>query len=380
MKKRHIVFISMPYTSHLPAALPIISVLVRRGHLVTCAISEQFSQKVIHAGARYLPIPALDSSGTKDRLRNLARRTLTDTAALFEEERPDLIIYDLANMAGRILAHRWGVPAIQISPNFAFSKEFLAVQFENPAAQAGALRFSEDADDFLRDCGVPSSGYLFNRERLNIYLFPTDLDPVGRAADESCVYAGRCAGEQPYLGDWRPPARDGLPTVLIITSTTYILGSDYFRVCIEALSGMPFNVVLFPGDDSKLAELQPLPKNFQHVKGTSAVKALASATLLICTGGATTVSEAMYHGVPLVMTSKDIELEELCERWARLGLGIHLKQEEVNAESLRKAVTEVTTSQQILRRVRLMQRTVQHEPGGEEVANRVEEFMERHCV
>jgi len=381
MKKRHIAFISMPYTSHLPATLPFLSVLVRRGHRVTCATSERFSPRVTHVGAKYLPIPPFDRvAHPKDGLFHLARCTLTDTAALFEAEKPDLIIYDPMNFAGRVLTHRWQIPSIQVSPHPAFTRKTLADQVKNTTAQEATLRLSDEADDFLKGYGVPSFGYIFHREKLNIYLFPRDFDPIGQSIDESCLYAGRCAGEQPYFGLWQPPDIDSTPTVLIITSTTYILGPDYFRQCIDALSEIHCNVVMFPGDDSNLDALKPLPKNFQHVRATSAAKALASATVLICTGGAMTVSEAMYHGVPLVMTSNSIELEGLCERWSHLGLGIHLKQEAVNAESLRRAVTEAIANPAILRRVRQMQRTVQREPGGEEVANVVEEFMERHCA
>lgn len=381
MKKRHIAFISMPRTSHVTATLPIISVLVRRGHRVTCAISERFSSRVTHLGAEYLPIPPLDMGNPNDGICDFSRCTLTDTAPLFEaEKKPDLIIYDFVTLAGRVLAHRWRIPAIQISPHPAFTKEALAEQVKNRALRERVLGASQQADDFLKGYGVPSSGYIFHREKLNIYLFPRDFDPVGRAADDSCLYAGRCPGEQPYFGDWRTSASDRKPTVLVITSTTHILGPEYFSMCIEALSDMPCNVILFPGDDSKLAPL-PLPANFQHVRGTSAAKALASSAVLICTGGATTASEAAYHGVPLVMTScGGVELEGLCERWAHLGLGIHLKQEAMNAESLRSAVNEATTNPEILRRVRQMQCTVQREPGGEEVANVVEEFMEGYCV
>ena len=382
MKKRHIALISFPRPSHVNPTLSIVSTLVRRGHRVTYTTSAKFESKVRQIGAEYICCPTFDYATLGEgAFCHLAMSTLAEVTPFYEIYMPDLIIYDIVAFAGRLLAHKWHIPAVKVSPHFSYSEAVLHEQIRDATLRDLTISGSRKVDHFLRSHGIRSSGYMFHREELNIYPFPKDFDPNGVTADGSCLYAGRCAGEQPYYGDWRDDANDGKPVALVVSSTTYIRGAEYFKMCVEALSNLPLNVVLIPGGDSQIASLLPLPQNVQHVHGTSPAKILSTASVLICTGGAMTVSEAMYHGVPLVMTSCGIpELEGLCEMWVALGLGIHLRAKEMNAESLRRAVLNVVGNPEILHKVRHMQRRVQGEPGSEEVANRIEELIERRSA
>ena len=381
MKKKHIAFISFPRTSHINPTLPMVKTLIRRGHRVTYTTSDQFASTVTQLGAEYVSCPPFDVATIARGLGVFCRHAtfmLTEIMPFYEIHRPDLIVYDVVALAGRILANKWHIPAVKLSPHPSFSEVTLDVQIRNAAAREWVLHASERADVYLRSYGIRSSGFLFHREALNIHPFPRDFDPNGDAGDESCLYAGRCPAEQPYFGDWRDEAKDDKPIALIVTSTTSVQGPDYFRICVQALSNLQWNIILMPGGGSQLTSLLPLPENFQHVPGTSPAKVLSSAAVLICMGGAMIVSEAMYHGVPLVMTSCGVEeLEGLCETWEKLGFGIHVKLTEMNAENLRKAVLNVAENPEILRKVREMRRRVQREPGAEEVANRIEELVER---
>ena len=37
---------------------------------------------------------------------------------IYEDDRPDLFLYDIAGIPARILAQQWGVPIIQLSPTY----------------------------------------------------------------------------------------------------------------------------------------------------------------------------------------------------------------------------------------------------------------------
>jgi hypothetical protein len=126
--KKHIAFINLPRPSHINATLPIVSTLVRRGHRVTYATSEQFSARITRAGAQYMLIPSMDMRAMRDDLVcHTAAETVKAVTPCFEMDTPDVIVYDPLAMAGRVLAHQWSLPAIKISPDsHTVKKPFLA--------------------------------------------------------------------------------------------------------------------------------------------------------------------------------------------------------------------------------------------------------------
>jgi UDP:flavonoid glycosyltransferase YjiC (YdhE family) len=104
---------------------------------------------------------------------------------------------------------------------------------------------------------------------------------------------------------------------------------------------------------------------------------LPHVSLFICLGGNITAAEAAYHGVPLIVTSHGFpELEYQGDNIASSGLGLHLRKNDLNVENLRSAVTQVLEDAALLDKVKRIQRSVRREPGAEEVANRIEEYLD----
>jgi len=389
MKKAHITIISFPHPPHVNPTLPIVSVLVRRGHRVTYGTSDRFASRVAELGAEIVPCPAFridtlsDGADEKESWQpyfRLAIGTLTEMARFYEGNRPDLMIYDSMAFAGRIFANRWGIQSIQINPSFAHDKENWSQQVKDPDFRKWLLESRKHADHFLEQHGIVASDSLFHREKLNIHLFPKALQPKGDVFGEEFFYAGRCAGEQPYYGDWQRRDTEGRPIVLVSTSTSYLQGPRFFRMCIDALSDLQWHVILSIGDSCDAASLAPLPAHFEIVQHTSHIKMLPHVSLFICLGGIITTAEAAYHGIPLVVTTHGFpELEWQADNIEDLGIGIHVRKAETNADTLRSLAVRVLGDRELLNRVRRMQRTVQREPGAEETVNRIEEYLETFC-
>lgn len=389
MKEQHVSFVSFPHDPHVNPTLPIVSALVRRGYRVTYATSEKFARRVAELGAEFVPAPAfrvnevfeesIDEDVSQRPFCRLALRTLPEIQSFYERNKPDLIIYDFLAFAGRILAHRLKIPAIQTSPTFAHSQRGWENQVADPETRRLALEASSHADEFFRRHAVPSDGFLYHREKLNIYLFPKVLQPPGDVFGENCFYAGRCAAEQPYYGEWQKKDTDGRPIVLVATSTTYIRGPEFFRMCIEALSDLQWHIILSIGESGDRSALEPLPAHVEIVQHTSHVKILRYATLLICLGGIITTSEAAYHGLPIIVTSHGFpELEWQADNLERVGNGIHVRKATMDAAAVRRAAVHAMEAGHMADRVREIRRLVQREPGGEETANAIEEYLESY--
>jgi MGT family glycosyltransferase len=311
-----------------------------------------------------------------------AIRTMRDTLPIFERDRPDLIIYDYGALAGKVIAHKLDIPTIFTGPAFARCPDNLESQVPDPVLRGIIADACQAGDQFLSRYGILDANCMVFREKLTIYPFPKAFQPLGDVFDESRLYAGRFPGEQPYYGNWQKGDFGGRRVVLVSTSTTYKQGPEFFRACIEALSALKCHVLLSIGDHGDPTALQPLPDHFEIVQHNSHVKLLPHVDAFICCAGIITASEAAYHGVPLIAMSLGI-VENVWEAdiFERLGIAIHLRGDAaLNRDALTSATIRALEDRSMLDRVREMQQKVQREPGAEEAANRVEEFLVKFCA
>src|SRR5690242_7199093 len=137
MHGRHIALFPLRGLAHIFAFLGLVPELVRRGYRVTVATLEPVAKLAIAAGAEPV-IVETDSYSTSaaagaiqgraindpkrwEELAYLHSRWVLNSAALtvskldrfYQENRPDLFIFEISAYAGRILAKRLNSPAIQ---------------------------------------------------------------------------------------------------------------------------------------------------------------------------------------------------------------------------------------------------------------------------
>lgn len=126
----HIAMFSIAQHGHVNPSLEVIRELVARGHRVTYAIPPLFAEKVAATGAvpvpytSTLPGPDDDPSAWGTTLLDNVEPFLADAVQAlpqlikaYEGDEPDLVLHDIASYPARVLAHRWGVPAVSLSPN-----------------------------------------------------------------------------------------------------------------------------------------------------------------------------------------------------------------------------------------------------------------------
>src|ERR1044072_5271555 len=122
MKKCHVAIFALPHHAYVNPTMPIVRTLVRRGYRVTYATSENFAKRLSEIGAEVIvgphynvqqqwESPADPRKPDEHPFCRIALRMLAQCERFYENDRPDLVIYDILAFAGRILAHRWGIPA-----------------------------------------------------------------------------------------------------------------------------------------------------------------------------------------------------------------------------------------------------------------------------
>ncbi|MCW2919085.1 MAG: oleD [Actinomycetia bacterium] len=129
-KSAHIAMFTVPAAGHIHPSLEIMRELTARGHRVTYTVTEEFAAAVEAVGAEpvsYTTTMPSEAGGGEypeeeipaiTMFLNEAVHVLPQVTAVYEDDRPDLVLYDIGGWPGLVLARRWGVPAVQISPTF----------------------------------------------------------------------------------------------------------------------------------------------------------------------------------------------------------------------------------------------------------------------
>jgi len=374
MERAHIaVFVSQHPPSLIPT-LPIVATLVRRGHRVSFVTSPRFRQRVETTGSDIVECENYPNTNVTDVL-DWNEETLASSRKWLQADRPDLILYELFNFGGLVLAREWNIPSVQVSPLFALDRDHFTQQTENHEWHRILVEIAEEFEALMKKHGIDTD-FFFHRDALNIFYYPRAFQRPGNAFDESCFYAGSCAGDQPRIGSWQNKLAGKKPIVLVSASTTYPQGLSHFRMCIEALAPLSVHTVVCLGDRSDISPADLEAPNVEVVQRVSLVHILESASLFICQGGNQSVSEATYYGVPLIFLTKgSLDLEWHANHYARLGIGLHLKGRETTVVHIRAAACETLEGTRIKQRVAEMQRIMWQEPNSDQTAQRIERHL-----
>lgn len=378
---------------HVNPSLEVIRELVARGHRVSYAIPASFAEKVAATGAEPViytsTIPTDDDPdawGTEliDNLEPFladGTQSLPRLAEAFEDDRPDLVISDIASYPAPILAHRWGVPYLQLSPNMVawdgYEEEVGAAQTaqleESERGRAYRTRFQAWLDENGMD--LPLDRFVVRPER-SIVLIPKALQLFADRVDESVfTFVGACQGERADQGDWERPA--GAEKVLLVS-----LGSantkqpGFYRACVEAFGDLPgWHVVLQIGKFVDPSELGEIPGNIEVHPWVPQLAILKKADAFITHAGAGGSQEGLATGTPMLAIPLAVDQFGNADTLVQLGVARRLPMADVTAEALREAVTALVADPEVARRGEEIKQDMAKEGGTHQAADIIESAL-----
>lgn len=383
MRRAHIAIFSYPIPASVHPTLTIVETLCRRGHRVTYATSERFAARVAALGAEVIQIPVLrrphserQRSAIATDWYDLSSKVLTAVSSFFEANVPDLVLHDAAHFVGLVIANRASAPILRMTAELA-PDESNRDRYLPPSST-----FRHDLDEclaqartFLAEHGIHLRDARYDRTRPTIYFFPREFQ-IGAHPIADHLYAARCAAERHGLKPWKGADAGGKKRVLITASTVYIEGPQYFRMCLEALSGLGYHSLLAIGDNNDVSLFKSLPPDTEILVNVPQVVAMPQVDLIIGLGGPTTQMEAAYHGVPLLMLTNGGAEAEVCADIAQLhGIGIHLRQSDTNERNIRRHTVDILQRGVLRDSVRRVQSLIKNGAGGEEAANWIESHL-----
>lgn len=390
----HIAFFPIPFAGHVNPMLGVAAELVGRGHRVTFAATAEFSQRIEETGSRVAGYStAIELSAAGDALAavadRLAARDLTlilrgqlvetvsilpQLASAFMRDRPDLVVYDPSCWAGRLLAARWGIPAIQSQPSFACNEQWslgtdhavfdttdpkLPPVLKSIRALFARLRIDISIEDFFAD-PAPALVYI-----------PRAFQYAGETFRDDIHFVGPCIGPRAFLGTWRPP-QDDRPVILVSLGTTYNGQPDFFRACIRAFADATWHTVITVGSGVDPADLGPAAPNVEIHRFLPQLEVLRRATVFVNHAGMGTAMESLYSGVPIVAIPQIAEQRAVADRIVELGLGVQLGRHTLDWEALREAVDSVHARPEVTNRARAMRDEVRAAGGAPAAAAVIE--------
>lgn len=371
MTRKHISFIVEQAYGHIVPTLGIAMELIRRGHRVSYATSENFIPLVARSGATVFQINPMktraaifnvlfkktSADGFEDtdinpeviqRYREIITRrthhTLPQLERCYETERPDLIIHDDGeDFAGRLLAERWGVAKIRLS--------FLQIS----------------------DRDLPA----YANDRSVIIPMPRFFNDDLRSEDEKLHFVGFTPeGRVNPACRWKNPRPSN--KIILANPTSGIFSQTHFcSLVIDAFKNSRYNVVLSvpsvdPWSAIDVPSLGKLPDNF-HVNTSAAhIEILRDCQLFVGQGGPGSTLEALYCGVPLLLLPPASGHELSAKRIVDLGLGRRLDLSKVSPAELNEAAESVMSDRVIRTRLHARQEEMMANPGGARAADLVE--------
>ncbi|MFD4584510.1 macrolide-inactivating glycosyltransferase [Streptomyces sp. NPDC058434] len=394
-KRAHIAMFSIAAHGHVNPSIEVIRELVARGHRVSYAIPPSFAEKVAATGAEpvlwdsTLPTDDEPEAWGTELIDNIepflddAIQALPQLAEAFAGDEPDLVLHDITSYPARVLAHRWGVPAISLSPNLVawdgYEEEVGEPMTAGLRATGRGRAYYARFASWLSENGIGTHPDPFvGRPARSLVLIPRVLQPNADRVDESVhSFVGACQGDRAEQGEWRRPAGAG-KVLLVSLGSAFTKQPGFYRECVKAFGELPgWHVVLQIGKFVDPAELGPVPANIEVRDWVPQLAILREADAFVTHAGAGGSQEGLATATPMVAVPQAVDQFGNADMLASLGVARHLPMEEATADNLREAVLTLAGDPEVARRLEGIRHSMLLEGGTRRAADLVEAELPR---
>ncbi|NUP22805.1 MAG: macrolide-inactivating glycosyltransferase [Streptomyces sp.] len=387
----HIAMFSIAAHGHVNPSLEVIRELVARGHRVTYAIPPAFAEKVAETGAEpklwnsTLPGPDADPEAWGSTLLDNVEPFLADAIQAlpqlieaYDGDEPDLVLHDITSYPAPVLAHRWGVPAISLSPNLVawegYEEEVAEPMWAEPRKTERGQAYYRRFQAWLEENGIALDPDAFGgRPDRSIVLIPRALQPNADRVDESVYsFVGACQGDRSAEGDWQRPA--GAEKVALVSlGSSFTKQPAFYRECVKAFGDLPgWHLVLQVGRHVGPAELGDLPANVEVRSWVPQLAILKQADLFVTHAGAGGSQEGLATATPMIAVPQAVDQFGNADMLRALGVARHVPTEETTAEVLRETALALVDDPEVARRLKGIQADMAHEGGTGRAADLIE--------
>ncbi|MEU8574127.1 macrolide-inactivating glycosyltransferase [Streptomyces asoensis] len=392
----HIAMFSIAAHGHVNPSLEVIRELVARGHRVTYAIPPALADKVAATGAEVkpwhstLPGPDDDPAAWGSTLLDHVEPFLADAVQAlpqlidaYEGDEPDLVLHDITAYPARVLARRWGVPAISLSPNLVawegYEEEVAEPMWAEPRRTERGQAYYARFHAWLEENGITEHPDPFvGRPARSLVLIPRALQPHADRVDETVyTFVGACQGDRAGEGGWTRPA-GAEKVVLVSLGSAFTDRPDFYRECVRAFGELPgWHLVLQIGRHVDPAALGPVPDHVEVAAWVPQLAILKQADLFVTHAGAGGSQEGLATATPMIAVPQAVDQFGNADMLQALGVARHVPAAEATAGTLRAAALALVGDPEVARRLAAVRATMADEGGTRRAADLVEAELTR---
>lgn len=358
--------LNLPEHGHVNATLPLVADLVARGERIVYFATEPYRAQVEATGAVFADygeaarfVPPAHTGGLYSvmaYLMGLAEGVLPDVLRRLATDAPDYLLIDSMCVWGRLAQQVTGIPAVTLGSVFipndrhvtsdemvrgAYGRAPREVTLAGIDALNTYLQISQRID---RRHGTSSPGiveFFANRQPLNVSFTSKYFHLAGDSYDGSYVFVGpsMAARTGPPMEGLEPGGSD--PLIYVSLGTIFSGQAAFFRTCVDAFADGPWRVLVSTGGKVSADELGAVPANVAVRAWVPQLDVLPQTSLCITHGGMNTSSEALWHGVPLLVYPQHGDQHLVAARVAELGAGLAIGPDQATPERLRAHATRM---------------------------------------
>jgi MGT family glycosyltransferase len=354
-RRLHIAMVGVPAVSHVLPGLEIIRELVDRGHRVTYANDpvDRIGGLIASTGAELVPftttLPTGDEEWPDDPVEGMdtflddATNALPVIRDAYEDDRPDLFLYDIGGYSARVLAINWGIPSVQLSPTYVAWADEGDTATGWLRAQPGAAEHVAKFDAWLAENGVTGmdhADFIGAPDRV-LAMIPREMQPFPDTVSEAVTFVGPCLGRRGDQGTWTRPA--GAERVLLVSlGSAYTDRPGFYRECVKAFGDLPgWHVVLSVGDSVDADDLGRVPGNVEVGSWVPQLDILRQADAFVTHAGMGGSSEGLYTATPMIAVPQAVDQFGNADRLQEAGVARRIDAADATAETLRAALLEL---------------------------------------
>jgi MGT family glycosyltransferase len=357
-----VVVLNLPEHGHMNATFPVVAELVRRGERVIYYATEPFRKRVEAAGAEYrsygdpesfrAPAHAGGLYSVMAFAIGLAERILPGLLDELRAAAPDYLLIDSLCVWGNLARQVLGMRAAMLGSVFvpderSVSVETLAREAYGQASKETLLAGIDALNTYLmtsqridRRFGTESPNlveFFSGRQSLNVVFTSRLFHLAGETYDDSYRFVGPSMEASPS----READADGRRPLLYISMGTIFNDlPQFYRACFEAFGDADFRVLMATGKVDPRS-LGAAPENVEVREFVPQLEVLSQASLFLTHGGMNSVSEALWHGVPLLVFPQHGDQHMVAARVADLRAGLVLRPPDIEPGKLRDAAARV---------------------------------------
>lgn len=336
------------------------------------ARSERLAQNLKERDWSSLWLRSVMLDGLSERIARLSE--------VISELKPDVVAVSTVAYEGGIAAQKAGVPWVTLTASLnPFTPELLAAEMKEQISS-----WSRERDDIVDSAGVQVGFRLTDlvSPYLNLTFTTTELighrlSPEFRRIGPSIAPGDR--GDETDF-PWEQ-IRDDEPLVYLSLGVDTYNQPSVFQQLFETVEGRKMQLVCSVGGlASDPSSLGPIPANVILCDYVPQLSVLAASSLFITHGGATSVMEALFYGVPMLVSPLWNDQPHQAHFIDREKVGVRCELHKASPAVLWKHIDSVLNSKKIKEAVEKVQLSYKRHEGASEAARLIAQLAEKATV